>query len=86
MEQTSNWAIASLATTILGFFTGGVTFILAIIFGHLALAEIKRNSILKGKELAKASLIVSYIAIGLAIVGACLIIGYYVISLTLQSR
>ncbi len=65
VAPTSQWAIWSLVCSILGFFTF-VTAIPGVIFGHLALNEIKKNPRLEGRGLAIAGLIMGYIVVGLA--------------------
>lgn len=63
--RTSGMAIASLILSILGIS------ILGVIFGHLALNEIKKsNGMVAGQGLAMAGLIIGYIEIGLAVL-AC---------------
>jgi hypothetical protein len=72
--RTSGMAIASLVCSLLGLCTG-FTPILGVIFGHLALNEIKRsNGMVGGKGLAMSGLIIGYIFVGLAIVGLVLIL------------
>ncbi len=65
--QNSVFAIVSLVSGIGGFFVLPMLGqILGVIFGHLALNEIKNsNGRLKGRELAIAGLIISYIGVGL---------------------
>jgi Domain of unknown function (DUF4190) len=58
--DNSKWAVASLVCSLLGLCTG-FTAILGIIFGHMALSEIKKsNMILQGRGLAIAGLVIGY--------------------------
>lgn len=62
---TSGMAIASL---VLGIFPCGLTAILAIIFGHLALSEInKSNGTIGGRGMGIAGLVLGYIWAGLTV-------------------
>jgi hypothetical protein len=71
--MTSAWAIASLVLSLAGFV--GLAFvgpILGVIFGHLALKEIKQsNGSMGGQGLAQAGLILGYVGIGLSVLAAC---------------
>lgn len=61
--STNSWAIASLVCSIVG------VSILGIIFGHIALGEIKRsNGWQTGHGMALAGLIIGYLEIGLALI------------------
>ncbi len=61
-QQTSPLAIASLICACL--FFCGITIILAIVFGHIALSQIKRSEgRLKGQGLAIAGLVIGYCAL-----------------------
>jgi uncharacterized protein DUF4190 len=78
--RTSGFAIASLICSLLTFV--GLWFvapILGVIFGHLAINEIKKsNGMVEGQGMAVAGLIVGYIGLGLSL----LCIGFYVLVLT----
>lgn len=66
--RTSGLAIASLVLGILAFFTLGVTGIVAVILGHMALSRIRRQPAeLGGSGLAIAGLVTGYIGIVLLI-------------------
>jgi len=61
--STNSWAIASLICSIVG------VSILGIIFGHIALGEIKRsNGWQTGHGMALAGLIIGYVEIGLGLI------------------
>jgi Domain of unknown function (DUF4190) len=64
-RNTNGMAIASLVCGVVGFSTCGVTSILAVIFGHIGLGQIKRNDE-DGHGFAIAGLVLGYIAVGLA--------------------
>jgi hypothetical protein len=70
-QTTSGFAIASLVLSIAGF--AGLALvgpILGVIFGNIALNEIKRsNGTIGGEGLAQAGVIIGWIGIGLAILG-----------------
>jgi len=62
--KTSGWAIASLVCGLLTFFTCGITGILAVIFGIIALVEISKSSgAIKGKVLAVTGIILPAVII-----------------------
>jgi len=61
-ERTSGVAIGSLVCGILGFFTGGLLGIVAVILGHIGLSQIKKNPTLKGHGMALAGLILGYVS------------------------
>lgn len=62
--RTSGLAIASLVLGILAFFTAGVTGVVAVILGHMALSRIRRQPAeLGGSGLAIAGLVTGYIGI-----------------------
>jgi hypothetical protein len=58
---TSHFAIASLVCGCLSFFLFIFTSIPAIVFGHIALSEIKKNPNRTGRGLATAGLVIGYI-------------------------
>jgi len=59
VQKTSGLAIWSLVCGISSFFLG-ITFIPAIILGHMGLSEIKKNPNLRGRGMALAGLIIGY--------------------------
>jgi Domain of unknown function (DUF4190) len=75
-NQTSGMAIASLVLSLLGFFILAVIGpVLGIIFGHMALGEIKRsNGTVEGQGLAVAGLVIGYIGLGIQLLFACIIV------------
>jgi len=65
--RTSGLAVASLVFGILAFFSGGLTGIVAVILGHMALSQIKRRpQELTGSGLAVAGLVTGYIGVVIA--------------------
>jgi hypothetical protein len=72
-RKTNGMAIASLVTGIAGFFTG-ITSILAIIFGAVALNQIKKDPSQDGKGMAIAGIILGSIVLFLAILAIIFII------------
>jgi Domain of unknown function (DUF4190) len=65
---TSKWAVASLVCSLVGLCIG-LSSILGVIFGHMALSEIKRsNNYVQGRGLALAGLILGYVEIALAVI------------------
>ncbi len=79
--QNSVFAIISLVGGIAGFFIVPVIGqIIGIIFGHMALNEIKNaNGRLTGRSLAMAGLITSYIGLGLIV----LVILFFIVMVTI---
>ena len=72
-KQTNILALVSLVLTILIFFTGGITWIPAVICGHIARTATKRDPNLGGGGMATAALVISYLLLaGLILVG-CII-------------
>jgi Domain of unknown function (DUF4190)/GYF domain 2 len=61
VASTSNLAIWSLVCGCLGFFLSLLASIPAIVLGHMALQEIKRNPAIKGRGMAVAGTILGYI-------------------------
>lgn len=67
--KNSGMAIASLVLGIIGFFTswipiiGWIIVILAIVFGFVALNQIKKNPNLKGKVLAIIGIVLGFIGL-----------------------
>lgn len=70
--KTNGFAITSLVLSILGLIccTSLLFNILAVVFGHLALSQIKKNPNQGGKNLATAGLIIGYIGLVLGIIVA----------------
>ena len=66
-------AIASLCCSIGTLFTG-FTFILGIIFGHIALSQIKRQPRQEGYGLAIAGLVIGYVFLVLALAFMLLVV------------
>jgi hypothetical protein len=65
---TSKWATASLICSLVGLCVG-LTSILGIIFGHMALAEINRsNNLIQGRGMAMAGLIIGYAEVALGVI------------------
>ena len=69
--RTSGLAIAALVTALCSFipYVGFVTWILALVFGHVALSQMKRDPALLGRGMAIAGLAIAYalLAIGLVV-------------------
>jgi hypothetical protein len=63
VPATSGMAIASLVLSLCFFipFVNFVHWLLALIFGHIALVQIKRNPAIGGRGLALAGVIISYV-------------------------
>ena len=62
------WAVVSLICGVLGLVTG-LAAILAIVFGHIAMGEISRNTELYGSGMAIAGLILGYLVITIILIG-----------------
>lgn len=86
--QTSTLAIVSLVSGILGLTAfPGIGSIVAIITGHLAKGEIDRSQgTIGGKGLAIAGLILGYLMVALAIIGALLFLAFIFLAVGLASR
>jgi hypothetical protein len=65
--RTSGLAVGSLISGIASFFVG-ISFILAIILGHLALSQIRKNPGMQGRGMAMAGLIMGYLYPAVAVV------------------
>lgn len=63
-QSTNGLAIASLVCSIAGLFTCGIGAILGVIFGHIALGQVKQSGE-EGRGLALAGVIVGWVFIGL---------------------
>ena len=73
---TNGLAIASLACGIASLCAGIVTAILAVVFGHIALAQISQSGGMEqGRGLAIAGLVIGYIFIALGVLYIALIFG-----------
>jgi hypothetical protein len=68
-KRTSGLAIAALVMSLLNFVPGlnFVTWLLALIFGHVALSNIRNDSTLEGRGMAIAALVITYVLIGLGL-------------------
>jgi hypothetical protein len=74
--KTSGMAIASLVLSLLGlvFILPVVGPVLGVIFGHMALGEIKRSGgAIEGQGLAVAGLVIGYILLGITLIFGCFI-------------
>jgi hypothetical protein len=72
--KTSGMAIASLVLSLVGFFwiLPVIGPVLGVIFGHMALGEIKRSGgMIEGQGLAIAGLVIGYVGIGILVLVAC---------------
>jgi hypothetical protein len=67
-SKTSTLALISLITALVGFFCGLVS-VAAVVTGHLARAEIKKNPQLTGGGMALAGLIIGYVWIAVSVIG-----------------
>jgi hypothetical protein len=66
MSVNNTLAVVSLVTGILGICTGGITSIIAVVCGHLALGQIKRSGgVMRGHGMAIAGLVLGYAMIAL---------------------
>jgi hypothetical protein len=66
-QRTSGLAIASLVLGLVWIYWIGS--ILAVIFGHIALAETKRDPRVSGRGLAIAGLVLGYLGLGILLLG-----------------
>jgi hypothetical protein len=66
---TSGFAIASLVCSLVGPCTYGLLTLVAIVFGHVAMSEIRNTPGLGGSGLATAGLIIGYLQIALVFLG-----------------
>jgi hypothetical protein len=76
-RRTSGLAVASLVLGIAGFFSFGLTSILAIIFGGIALSQISKDSTLDGKGMAVAGLVMGIVV---AAVGVFILLFFFTFS------
>jgi hypothetical protein len=74
VSETSGWAIFSLISGILGWLgVFGLGGIIAVIAGHIAKNQIRNSrGRVGGNGLATTGLVLGYLNIGLAVLGACL--------------
>lgn len=74
--KTNVMAVVALVLALAGFFTG-VTFLPAIVCGHLSLAQYRKNPAIGGESAAKAALAISYVIVILlaACFAAALVVG-----------
>jgi hypothetical protein len=73
---TNGFAIASLILSIVSVATCGIGSILAVVFGHIALGQIRQRG-QEGTGMARAGLILGYIGIAL--------IAFYIVAVTITS-
>lgn len=73
--RTSGLAITALVMGILNFVPGVnlITWIFALIFGHVALSQIKGDPSLRGRGMALTGLIITYVLLGLGLIFGFLI-------------
>lgn len=64
MRRTSGLAIASLVCGLMGFITCFITAIPAVICGHLALSEMRRDPQVDGRGMAIVGLVTGYLILG----------------------
>ena len=72
-RRTSGLAVASLVLGILGFFTG-ITSVLAIIFGGIAMGQIGKDPSLDGKGMAIAGLVMGIVVFAFGLLFLSLVI------------
>ena len=72
-RHTNGMAIASLCCSAASFLTG-VTWVLGIIFGHIALGQINRDPEQTGRGLAIAGLAIGYFTLTLFVLGVFLMV------------
>jgi hypothetical protein len=64
--KTNGLAVASLVLGLV--WLGGLGSLLAVIFGHVALSQIKQNPMQSGKGLAIAGLVLGYVALAIILI------------------
>ena len=75
MNHTNAFAIASFVCSLAGILLGGFLGIVSIIFGHIALGQIKRsNGYERGHGYAVAGLIIGYVELALALIGLIILL------------
>ena len=67
---TNGWAIASLVTGIVGFFP------LALIFGYVALSQIKKDPSIGGRGFAVAGVVLGWIPVGFALLAILFVVSF----------
>jgi len=73
-ERWNGLAIASLVLGIVWlYFVGSI---LAVVFGHIALSNIKRNPAVRGKGLAIAGVVLGYTWLGILAIGLIIGVGF----------
>jgi hypothetical protein len=72
-RRTNGLAIASLCCSV-GSYITGVTWILGIIFGHIALAQIRRDPTQNGKGIAIAGIAIGYFTLAMLVLGVVLLV------------
>jgi hypothetical protein len=67
--RTSGLAVASFILSLLFFvpLANIITWILSLVFGHMSLSHMKQDPLLRGRGLAVAALVISYVLMGLGI-------------------
>jgi len=82
--KTNVMAFVALALAIFGFFTG-ITFIPAIVCGHIALSQFRRDPSIGGEGLAKAALIMSYVVVGICALIIVAVVLFTLVVLVIQA-
>ncbi len=72
-KESSGLAVASLVLGILGFFTG-ITAILAIIFGAVAMSQTKKNPNLGGRGMAVAGFVMGIVVVAFGLLFVAFVI------------
>ena len=67
---TNGWAIASLVTGIVGCFP------LALIFGYVALSQIKKDPSIGGRGFAVAGVVLGWIPVGFALLAILFVVSF----------
>ena len=84
-KPTSNLAIASLVCGVAGFACGGLPSIPAIICGHMARAQIKKDPSIQGSGMALAGLILGYLMLVLIILYVLVVVGLVIFGVMTQT-
>lgn len=74
-RNTNGFAVASLVSSLVGFPTLGFGFVLGVVFGHVARAQIRETSD-GGAGLSTAGLVIGYLGVagGVALLGAVMVL------------
>jgi hypothetical protein len=72
-RRTNGMAIASLCCSVGSYFTG-VTWILGIILGHIAMGQIKRDPTQTGRGIAIAGIVIGYVTLAMLVLGVVLLV------------